>query len=194
MRKFTQVVGVYNDGERDDVSIPLGPVAGTDARACAELGFSFRAYCAMKGFAENTYFYWKRRLREAVRTQIEAEEADRPLPRVLTHGDRFADYIPDDPDLVIGAVKLLAVLAAQVDELGADRFVDTSLQRGDSYRVLFWDQRHNFFLAFKICLGSHSYISRNQPGQVNWEFAQIGNVQKPVRLLQNATAPAQDVI
>lgn len=45
-----------------------------------ELGLSIRAYCAMKGFAENTYFYWQRRLREAARTQLEAEQAGPLVP------------------------------------------------------------------------------------------------------------------
>ena len=36
----------------------------------AELGISIRAYCAMKGFAENTYFYWQRRLRQAAYDEI----------------------------------------------------------------------------------------------------------------------------
>lgn len=35
-----------------------------------ELGLSIRAYCAMKGFAENTYFYWQRRLRDAARKEL----------------------------------------------------------------------------------------------------------------------------
>lgn len=43
-----------------------------------ELGLSIRSYCAMKGFAENTYFYWQRRLREAARTQLEREQASLP--------------------------------------------------------------------------------------------------------------------
>lgn len=43
-----------------------------------ELGLSIRAYCAKKGFAENTYFYWQRRLRETARTQVEAEQASFP--------------------------------------------------------------------------------------------------------------------
>ena len=33
------------------------------ARGRTELGVSIRAYCAMKGFAENTYYNWQRRLR-----------------------------------------------------------------------------------------------------------------------------------
>lgn len=45
-----------------------------------ELGLSIRAYCAKKGFAENTYFYWQRRLREAARTQLETEQASLPMP------------------------------------------------------------------------------------------------------------------
>lgn len=43
-----------------------------------DLGLSIRAYCAKKGFAENTYFYWQRRLREAARTQLEREQASLP--------------------------------------------------------------------------------------------------------------------
>ena len=35
-----------------------------------ELGMSIRAYCAMKGFAENTYFYWQRRLRQATCSEL----------------------------------------------------------------------------------------------------------------------------
>lgn len=46
----------------------------------AELEMSIRAYCAMKGFAENTYFYWQRRLRNAVCTQIETEDANLSVP------------------------------------------------------------------------------------------------------------------
>ena len=44
------------------------------------LGLSIRSYCAMKGFAENTYFYWQRRLREAARPQLEAGQAGLPVP------------------------------------------------------------------------------------------------------------------
>lgn len=44
-----------------------------------ELGLSIRSYCAMKGFAENTYFCWQRRLREAARTQLEREQASLPV-------------------------------------------------------------------------------------------------------------------
>lgn len=46
----------------------------------AELGMSIRAYCAMKGFAENTYFYWQRKLRKAACTQIETEDATLSVP------------------------------------------------------------------------------------------------------------------
>lgn len=35
------------------------------AKERGELGVSIRTFCAMKGFAENTYFYWQRRLRAA---------------------------------------------------------------------------------------------------------------------------------
>lgn len=44
----------------------------------AELGMSIRAYCAMKGFAENTYFYWQRRLRDAACAQLETEQKKLP--------------------------------------------------------------------------------------------------------------------
>ena len=50
------------------------------ARERVELGLSIRAYCAMKGFAENTYFYWQRRLRDAARTHCEAERAKPAVP------------------------------------------------------------------------------------------------------------------
>ena len=40
------------------------------AKERAELGLSIRAYCAMKGYAENTYFYWQRRLRQAACDEI----------------------------------------------------------------------------------------------------------------------------
>lgn len=50
------------------------------AKERVELGLSIRAYCAMKGFAENTYFYWQRRLREAARTRCEAEQAKPAVP------------------------------------------------------------------------------------------------------------------
>ena len=33
------------------------------AKERGELGMSIRAFCVYKGFAENTYFYWQRRLR-----------------------------------------------------------------------------------------------------------------------------------
>lgn len=45
-----------------------------------DLGLSIRAYCAMKGFAENTFFYWQRRVREAARPQLEAGQASLPVP------------------------------------------------------------------------------------------------------------------
>lgn len=45
-----------------------------------ELGLSIRGYCAMKGIAENTYFYWQRRLREAARRQMETEQASLRVP------------------------------------------------------------------------------------------------------------------
>ena len=53
----------------------------------AELGISIRAYCAMKGFAENTYFYWQRRLRQAAYDEIAertvgTEKADRGWTRL----------------------------------------------------------------------------------------------------------------
>lgn len=47
----------------------------------AELGMSIRAYCAIKGFAENTYFYWQRRLREAACAQLDAGQASLPAPQ-----------------------------------------------------------------------------------------------------------------
>ena len=50
------------------------------AKERAELGLSIRMYCAMKGFAENTYFYWQRRLREAARTHCEVEQAKLAVP------------------------------------------------------------------------------------------------------------------
>lgn len=50
------------------------------AKERIELGMSIRAYCAMKDFAENTYFYWQRRLREAARSHLEADSADLPTP------------------------------------------------------------------------------------------------------------------
>lgn len=50
------------------------------AKERADLGLSIRAYCAMRGFAENTYFYWQRRLREAARTHLEVEQARLPAP------------------------------------------------------------------------------------------------------------------
>jgi putative transposase len=40
------------------------------AKERGELGMSIRAFCAMKGFAENTYFYWQRRLRNAAGEKI----------------------------------------------------------------------------------------------------------------------------
>lgn len=43
-----------------------------------ELGMSIRAYCAMKGFAENTYYYWQRRLRDAVCNQLEVQQTSLP--------------------------------------------------------------------------------------------------------------------
>jgi putative transposase len=33
------------------------------AKERGELGLNIRAFCALKGYAENTYFYWQRRLR-----------------------------------------------------------------------------------------------------------------------------------
>lgn len=39
-----------------------------------ELGLSIRAYCAMKGFAENTYFYWQRRLRNAATEKVAKQD------------------------------------------------------------------------------------------------------------------------
>ena len=47
----------------------------------AELGLSIRAYCAMKGFAENTYFYWQRRLRDAACAEltVQTQEAETNL-------------------------------------------------------------------------------------------------------------------
>lgn len=50
------------------------------AKERVELGMSIRAYCGMKGFSENTYFYWQRRLREAARSQLEAEPASLRAP------------------------------------------------------------------------------------------------------------------
>lgn len=50
------------------------------AKERVELGLSIRAYCGMKGFAENTYFYWQRRLREAARPQLEVGQASLPVP------------------------------------------------------------------------------------------------------------------
>jgi hypothetical protein len=46
-----------------------------------ELGMSIRAYCAMKGFGENTYFYWQRRLRDAAAVQLENGQASLPAPQ-----------------------------------------------------------------------------------------------------------------
>jgi len=40
------------------------------AKERTELGLSIRAYCAQKGFAENTYFYWQRRLRDAACAEL----------------------------------------------------------------------------------------------------------------------------
>lgn len=51
-----------------------------------ELGLSIRAYCAMRGFAENTCFYWQRRLRETARTQVEAEQASPLVPGFVEVG------------------------------------------------------------------------------------------------------------
>ena len=44
------------------------------AQERGELGISIRAFCAMKGFAENTYYYWQRRLRDAACREL-AERA-----------------------------------------------------------------------------------------------------------------------
>ncbi|MET0018030.1 hypothetical protein SDC9_69847 [bioreactor metagenome] len=41
-----------------------------------ELGQSIRAYCAMKGFAENTYFYWQRRLRDAACKELAEQSSN----------------------------------------------------------------------------------------------------------------------
>lgn len=49
------------------------------AKERAELGMSIRKFCAMKGFAENTYFYWQRKLRNAACTQLEAEGVSMPV-------------------------------------------------------------------------------------------------------------------
>ena len=47
------------------------------AQERGELGISIRAFCAMKGFAENTYYYWQRRLRDAAcRELVERSAAD----------------------------------------------------------------------------------------------------------------------
>jgi len=45
------------------------------AKERTELGMSIRAYCAMKGFAENTYFYWQRRLRAAACSELAEQTA-----------------------------------------------------------------------------------------------------------------------
>lgn len=50
----------------------------------AELGLSIRAYCAQKGFAENTYFYWQRRLRETACTELTERTA--ALERCIVPG------------------------------------------------------------------------------------------------------------
>ena len=41
-------------------------IAIPQARRLCGIALSIRVYCAMKGFAENTYFYWQRRLRDAL--------------------------------------------------------------------------------------------------------------------------------
>lgn len=45
-------------------------------RERVELGLSIRAYCSKKGFAENTYFYWQRRLREAACSEVTERTAN----------------------------------------------------------------------------------------------------------------------
>jgi len=55
------------------------------AKERSELGMSIRAYCAMKGFAENTYFYWQRRLRQAACTEL-AKRSDGTEAGVVPNG------------------------------------------------------------------------------------------------------------
>lgn len=53
------------------------------AKERGALGMSIRSYCAMKGFAENTYFYWQRRLRTAACEELglrRAEQPNQPVP------------------------------------------------------------------------------------------------------------------
>ena len=73
-----------------------------------ELGVSIRAYCAMKGFAENTYFYWQRRLRAAACEELGMKVAGRTsLPAVGFTEIRLAEA-PAQPAIrgTVGADRL----------------------------------------------------------------------------------------
>ena len=95
------------------------------AKERVEQGLSIRAYCAMKGFAENTYFYWQRRLRAAaagehgLRVQ---EESKQPCVsfsevRMTTKPEDAPARQPGQLRLSVGGVEMTVDSAYPVDQL-----------------------------------------------------------------------------
>ena len=53
-------------------------------RECKESGLSIKAYCKSINVHENTYFYWRRKLRETLYTEI-VKDQDRKTELILTN-------------------------------------------------------------------------------------------------------------